>query len=219
MRSAPLVLVAATLCALACGGCNIIGGAISFWAYHEQREGSHTVDAEYRGLPDKSFAVLVTAPAVLQSERPGLTAKLAMGVSDNLAQNSGATGFVPGARIIQYQYNRPNWVARPMGEVAKELGVDRIIFIDISEYRLRDPGNQYVWDGVTSATIAVYETDSAIPDDVVYQKIVQVKFPDNPGFSPTDIPEAAVNSELTRRLSERTAWLFYTHDEKNILKY
>jgi hypothetical protein len=219
LRSAPFALIGLALCTLAAGGCNIIGGAISFWAYHEQREGSHTVDSEYRGLPNKSFAVLVTAPAVLQAERPGLTAKVAMSVSDNLANNAGASGFVPGARIIQYQYNRPNWVARPMGEVAKELGVDRIIYVDISEFRLRDPGNQYVWDGVTNATIAVYEADSAIPDDVVYQKIVQVKFPDAPGMSPTDIPEAAVNTELTRRLSERTAWLFYTHEEKNILKY
>lgn len=219
MRSAPIALCIACLLALPLAGCNIIGGFVALWGAYEEKEGSHMVDAEYRGLPNKSFAVLVTAPAVLQANRPGLTGKLALEISDRLAANSGASGFVPGSRIIQYQYNRPNWVARPMGDVAKELGVDRIIFIDISEYRLRDPGNQYVWDGVANAMVAVYECDSSMPDDIAYQKIVQVKFPDGSGFSPTDLPEAAVNTELTRRLAERTAWLFWTHEEKNALKY
>lgn len=219
MKRAPIVLATALVTTLALGGCNILGGIAGVWAANEQREGSHTVDSEYRGLENKSFAVLVTAPAVMQAAWPALTAKVAMSVSDNLAKNSGATGFVPGAAVVQYQYNRPNWVARPMGEVARELGVQRIVFIDISEYRIRDPGNQYVWDGLATAMIGVYESDSTLPDDLAFQKIIQVKFPDSPGFTPADIPEAAVNTELTRRLADRAAWLFYTHDEKNALKY
>lgn len=201
------------------GGCNIIGGLWAIHAAAEEREGSKMIDAEYRGLREKKFAVLVTAPAVLQSSRPGLTAKVAITVSDMLAEHSGATGFVPGPGVISYQYNRPSWVAKPMGEVAKELGVDRVIFIDINEYRLRDPGNQYVWEGITNALVAVYECDGSMPDDMIFQKRVQVKFPDASGFSPADLPEAAVNTELTRRLCDRAAWLFYRHEEKNALKY
>lgn len=204
---------------LSLSGCGTIGGIVGFVAANEQREGSHQVDAEYRGLREKSFAVLVAAPAVLQANRPALTAKVTMIVSDVLADQSGANGFVPGSRVITYQYNRPNWVAKPMGEVAKELGVQRIVFIDINEYRLRDPGNQYIWEGVATALVGVYECDTTLPDDMAYQKRIEVKFPDGSGFTPTDIPEAAVNTELTRRLCDRAAWLFFTHEEKNALKY
>lgn len=217
MRVLIAVITLASLLPL--GGCGSIGALVGFIAANEEREGSHMVDAEYRGLREKSFAVLVTAPAVLQSNRPALTAKVTMTISDILAENSGATGYVPGASVVAFQYNRPNWVAKPMGEVAKELGVQRIILIDINEYRLRDPGNKYVWEGVASALVAVYECDTSLPDDMMYQKRIEVKFPDASGFSPADLPEAAVNTELTRRLCERAAWLFYTHEEKNALKY
>jgi hypothetical protein len=201
------------------GGCSAITGTIGAIAATEQREGSHTVDAEYRGLANKSFAVFVTAPASLQADRPGLTPKTAITVSETLEKFGGASGFVPGSRVVSYQNDRPNWVARPMGEVAKDLGVQRIVVIDIHDYRLRDPGNQYTWEGVATALIGVYECDSSMPDDLAFQKIVQVRFPDETGRTPAELPEAVVNTELTRRLCERAAWLFYTHDEKNALKY
>jgi len=210
-----------TLCLLslaAIGGCNIVAMIAPIMA-NAEREGSHKVDAEYRGLSGKSFAVLVTAPAVIQASRPGLAGRVAIVVSDNLAGNTDASGFVPGPRIIDYQYNRPNWVAKPLGEVAKDLGVQRIIYVDIGEYRLRDPGNQYVWEGVAAAQVGVVEADTSLPDDMAYQKRIEVKFPDAAGFTPQDLSEAAVNSELTRRLCDRVAWLFYTHDEPNIIKY
>jgi hypothetical protein len=207
----------ATLLPLA--GCNIVGGIVGNIADKQYREGNHTVDAEYRGLEGKSYAVLVTAPAVIQANRPQLTARVAVLVSDILAGNSGATGFVPGPRIIDYQYNRPNWVAKPLGEVAKDLGVQRIIFVDINEYRLRDPGNQYTWEGVASALVGVVEADTSLPDDMAFQKRLEVTFPDASGYTPSDLPEGAVNTELTRRLCDRISWLFYTHEEPNIIKY
>lgn len=216
MRALTLALSLSLLATL--GGCNIFGLVAPILA-NAEREGSHQVDAEYRGLDGKSFAVLVTAPAVIQANRPGLTARVAVLVSESLAGNTNATGFVPGPRIVDYQYNRPNWVAKPLGEVAKELGVDRIIYVDISEYRLRDPGNQYVWEGVASALVGVVEADTSLPDDMAFQKRMEVKFPDASGYTPTDLPEGAVNTELTRRLCDRISWLFFTHEEPNVIKY
>lgn len=216
MRVLISVLLVATL---ALAGCNIVGGAVALIGDKAQREGNHKVDAQYRGLPDKSFAVLVTAPPVIQSTHPQLTARVAMAVSEVIAAQSGANGFVPGARIVEYQYNRPNWVAKPLGEVAKDLGVQRIIYVDIGEYRLRDPGNKYVWEGVTNAMVGVVEADSSLPDDLAFQKRIEVKYPDAAGYSPADLPEGAVNTELTRRLCDRIAWLFYSHEEPNMIKY
>jgi hypothetical protein len=35
----------------------------------------------------------------------------------------------------------------------------------------------------------------------------------------TEIPESAVNTELANCLTNRIAWLFYTHEEPNIIPY
>lgn len=220
MRPLTALITASLVSSAAClGACSTVASAIAVNEYYNQREGSHTVDAEYRGLPGKPFVVLVSTSASLAAGRPGLTAMVATRVSNELAAHADASGFVPGDRSAQYQFNHPNWIARPMSDVAKDLGVARVVHIDITDYRLREPGNQYVWDGTTTATVAVYETDSTIPDDPAFQKIVRVTFPDESGKTPGELPENAVNSELTRRLAERTAWLFWTHDEKNALKY
>jgi hypothetical protein len=220
MRPRTALMTAALSITAACAGaCSTVAGVVAVNEYYNQREGSHTVDAEYRGLPGKSFAVLVSASPSLAADRPDLTAMVAMRVSNELAAHADASGFVPGDRAAQYQFNHPGWIARPMSDVARDLGVARVIHIDISDYRLREPGNQYVWDGATTATIAVYEADTTIPDDPAFQKIVRVTFPDEKGKTPGELPENAVNSELTRRLADRTAWLFWTHDEKNALKY
>lgn len=199
-------------------GCNVVG-ALAVPFINAEREGSKKVDAEYRGLKGKSFVVLVSAPPVIQASFGETAPQLTLRISETLAKTVGASGYVPGGRAIEYMNNRPNWVARPLGEVAKELGVDRIVYIDLSEYRLQDPGNQYNWEGVASGLVAVVEADTNTPDDFRFQKRLSVKFPDQGGYGPADVPLGAVHTELTRRFAERVSWLFVDHEEANKLKY
>jgi hypothetical protein len=216
------VLTGALLAPLAmlATGCSA-GAFIGGMAESYRRNSTRTVEAEYRGLEGKNFAVLVTAPAVVQAEFPQLVDRVTTEITARLAENNqaNASGFVPPDRVINWMYNRPNWVARPLGDIAKELGVQRIIYVDITEYRLNDTGNSYLWDGIAAATISVVEADGVLKDDFAFNKAISVKFPDQGGFTQNDIPRAGVNTELTRRLTERSAWLFYTHEEPYYPKY
>jgi hypothetical protein len=184
-----------------------------------RRNSKKPVEAEYKGIEGKSFAVLVAAPPVLQAEYPALVSRLTFEVTLRLAREAGASGVVPAERVIDWTYNRPNWVAKPLGEVAKEMGVQRIIYIDVTEYRLNDKGNSYLWDGVAGATVSVVEADGVLADDFAFTKALSVKFPDQGGFTQADISGPAVNSVLTSRLSDRIAWLFFLHEEDYYPKY
>jgi hypothetical protein len=117
-------------------GCSA-GALIGGMADSYRRNSTKTVEAEYRGLEGKSFAVLVTAPAVVQAEFPQLVDRVAAEITGRLAENNqaNASGFIPAERVIDWMYNRPNWVARPIGDIAKELGVQRIIYVDITSRR------------------------------------------------------------------------------------
>jgi hypothetical protein len=193
----------------------LIGGV----AENIRRSTPKTIKAQYTGLEDKSFAVLVSAPAVIQAQYPDLVQKLTGDISVRLAENVGAAGFVPPLRVIEYTFNRPSWPARPISAVAKELGVQRIVRVEVIDYRLNDKGNSYIWDGTATVSVAVVEADSSLPDDYVFQKTLTVRFPDQAGFSQAEIPGPAVNSELTRRMVDRASWLFYTHEEMPDIKY
>lgn len=196
-------------------GCSAIGALAGSY----DRTGSHDVEPEYTGLEGKSFAVVVRAGQLIQADFPEVVVKLSLDVSERLAAQSGASGYVPAPRVIDYLYNHPRWVAMPLDELAKQLGVQRIVFIEINEYRLQDPGNAYLWQGVCGAMVGVVEADGYAPEEFAFRKQLRITFPDKSGFGPNDLPRSGVNTELVRRTVDRASWLFYKHEEANYPDY
>lgn len=211
-------VLAIAACAAALGGCQI-GAIIGAMASSAEHEGSHEVKSQYSGLAGHSYAVIVAADRSIQADFPELIPRLSEQISMRLAGNVGATAFVPPAAVLEYQYNHPRWVTMTRGQLAEALGVERLVYVDMAAYRLNDPGNQYLWNGGAAGTVSVHEADSAFPDEPVFQSQVKVAFPDKKAMGPTDISRIAVHSELSRRFAERTAWLFFKHEEPNKITY
>ncbi len=219
-RRALLALCAVTTLGLL-DGC-IIGAAVGGMAESYRRTGKHDVPAEYLGLRGKSYAVVVTADRVIQAQNPGLVSRVTTVVNDRLAHpdnNVGAGGYIPSQDLLNVLYETPQWPAMSRGEVAALLGVERLIVIELFEYRLHEPGNRHVWDGAAAGSVAVYEADSGLPDDPIYEKSIRVVFPDGTGYMSTEIAESTVTSALSLRFINRAAWLFYDHEEENIIPY
>ncbi len=196
-------------------GCEFIG----FMAANAQREGSHEVKAKYSGLQDKSFAVVVNCDRSIQADHPELVVTLTREISRRLAESAGASGIFPADEVLAYQYRYPNWVAKTSEDLAKEFGVDRLITIDVAEYRLTEPGNPYIWAGTAIGTVNVTEADGSTPSLYTFRESVRVGFPDDTGVSPLEMPRDTVKLALTSRFVQRATWLFFDHEEKNVLKY
>ncbi len=221
LRNRARYLALATLGALATisiPGC-IIPAAIGGMAESYHRTGKSTVHAEFTGISGKSFAVVATGSRLIEADHPGLTARLIQRINDRLIANANPSYAIPSGDLLTVLYNTPQWPAMTRGEVGEMLGVERLIVVEIIDYSLNEPGNQYIWDGVATALVQVFETDSAMPDDPVFEKSIRITFPDAKGFLRTDIPEAAVTSEISNRLVNRVAWLFYEHEESNSIPY
>lgn len=218
LLSPTLALTAMALSISQLSGC-IVGAAIGGMAESYKRTGSTEIEAEYEGLTGKSFAVVVSAERVIEGNNPGISARINQRVNDRIIQNAGAAFAIPSADLLTVLYNTPQWPAMTRGEVAEMLGVERLVVVELVEYRLNEPGNKYIWDGSASCVVSVYESDSPFPDDPVFEKAIRVSFPDTSGLMRTEIPEAAVNTELANRITNRVSWLFYTHEESNVIPY
>lgn len=201
------------LCLGALAGCQLVGGAIENY----KKDSTHEVKAEYRGLEGRSFAVVVAADRSIQSDHPSLVDYMTAKVTERLSSGTitpVAGGYVPAADVLRYLYDNPAWTTRPMAEVARGLGgVDRIVFIELTEYQLREPGNTYEWDGVASGTLAVLELDSPTPEQFAFQKSLSVRFPDGKGYGPDQLSASTVMTELARRFVDRATWPLYDHPE------
>lgn len=192
-------------------GCNVVGAVADTY----ERSASHTVPADYRGLEGKSFAVLVNADRNIQSQFALLVEEISRRMTDRLSAPGNVplpSGFVPATDTLSYAYRNPTWHLRSPERLAKDLGgVDRVVVIEITEFRLHEPGNRYVWDGRASARVSVGDPTT---DEFVYERIVDVKYPDGEGYGQEQLQEAQVSSALLVRLLDRASWLFYDHEEK-----
>ncbi len=215
---AVLLLVTVTVLSNVMGGCALIGyGAV---ALEKQRRATPVnIDAEYTGLEGKAFAVVVAADRMVQADHPGVVEEMTARITEILEVQSGASGRVPANRLLAYLYENPRWVRMSRSELARDLGVQRLIFIDLIEYQLHDPGNQYLWRGVASGTVGVIEVESSLPDEFVYQKSIRIAFPEKDGFGPNDFTELQVTSILIDRFVKRASWLFFAHDERPDIGY
>ncbi|MEM9064672.1 MAG: hypothetical protein AAGB51_04200 [Planctomycetota bacterium] len=186
----------------------LIGGAVE--SYKESS--TRTVRSEYIGLDGKTYAVVVSADRAIQAEHPELTAAMTDRINMRLHEHTQASGHIPSGTLLTYLLNRPEWTAIPLIELAEDLGVDRLIYVELYEYRLNEVGNSYLWDGLASGTVAVIETELGT-SDFAFERQVQVGFPDGSGYGPMDISRQVVTSALLARFVDRSSWLFYDHEE------
>jgi len=205
-----------TLGILPLGGC-FIGGMVE----NARRDGTikRDVEAEYDGLKGKSVAVVVSCDRTILADFPTITNEITTRMHNRLNTAGAAGSHSDTDQLLAYLYNRPGWQTRPLGELAKELKVQRLIFVDLQDFRLREPGNTWLWEGVAAGSVSVVEADGPAPDDFAFSRTIRVTFPDDQGQGPAQLSGQVVASELLRRFCERSTWLFFKHEEEYYIKY
>lgn len=208
-------VVAAAVLGLAgvLSGCQLAAVAVDNY----QRDATKTVDPQSALLEGKTFAVLVTADRSIQGDNPQLVEYLTQKVTERLSAQTNiprAGGFVPAKDVLAYIYDNPGWVYKTKEDLGKALGgVQRLVVVEVIDYQLHEPGNQYVWDGRAAGTVSVFDLESPSTELAALEKSVSVPFPDQRGQGPEQLPRNMVNSALALRFVDRATWLFYSHKE------
>jgi hypothetical protein len=168
---------------------------------------------QYDGLSGKTAAVVVEADYATLYDHPNLVAAVASGVAWRLQRDVPDVRILNPDAVISWQYRTPQWNALPYGEIAAALNVDRIIHVDIFEYRLNPPGNMHEWEGVAGATVGVLERESFDPDAFVETFTVSAVFPPVAHLTRAEANEQQIQTALLSDFVKKTAWLFHQHLE------
>lgn len=209
-RCLALLLIVGTLFQ---GGCNVVGffGALEA---ERRRTGTIKVDAQYTGLEGKTVAVVVDAPRDLQAGGRGLIQNVLTEVIARLEANGKTKSIVPAAVVERTLYDEPDLMGRTYDEIARRFEVERLVVVQLDEFRLSESGNEYVWAGHAAGVLLVVEADSYLEDDVRLEQVVSVKYPTKDNTTVDEMPAEAVALELLRRFANRVSWFFYRHDER-----
>lgn len=218
MRPARPLALAVLAGASALGGCavgKLAGAMMQNYEYTKLVE----VHPVYSGLENRTVAVIVDVDLATLYEYPDVAMTLAANISRRLQDNVPGITVLSPAVVSQWQFRTPQWSAMPYSEVSQRLNVDRVVHVDIYEYRLHPPGNQWLWDGVCSANIGIIERDGYDPDNFADVFNISVSFPDMTGVTRENATASGVQTGLIVLFTRHTSWLFFTHLEPKYPEY
>lgn len=209
-------------------GCQAFG-VFAVMADAYERTGSSTIPAQYDGLRGKRVAVVVYTDMATAMDDPELITRVGANVSAVLAGTPEAGiggefggGVINPMAVRNFQVSNPSWPAWSFGDIAKALGAERLVWVEIHTHRLHEPGNDYTFAGTMAGRVAVVESGEFVDeyvDDFAFESEVAVRFPDGEGYTKGDLTSGQVRSVLEKRFIDRVTWLFFEHEEANMIEY
>lgn len=197
---------------LALSGCNFIA-----WTAAATRGEDKPIDvpAEYLDMVDKRIAVMVSADEYTLFRFPRATDNVAQAVSNAIQANvENAVVSIP-REVSRYQRKNPYWITSRPSRLIDEMGVDRLIIIDLNEYRTNEEGNASVWRGVIDGTVSVYEADGEDPDNRTFEKQIRAEYPEDSTFGlvSADADQAKIETAALNLFARRAGGLFFDHQD------
>lgn len=167
----------------------------------------------YTGLENHTVAVVVEADYVTTFERPSLVQTVASGVTFRIAKWVPNVQVLDPTVVLNWQFTKPQWNTLPYGEIAAQLNVDRVVFVEILEYRLNPPGNQWLWEGVAVARVGIVERGGLDPDSFSDTFDISAEYPAVSGVTRENAAQVQIETGLLYEFVKRTGWLFHLHYE------
>jgi hypothetical protein len=181
-----LVLGLLATSAVGLGGCELAGWAANGVAMAQPPV---TVKAEYHGLDNKIVAVLVDADQAVLFEHPLAQYEVSAAVSARLAENIPGVKVIDAKQVVDFQQRNIYWNTSKLADVAAKLGANRLVVIDLIDYRWHEPGNINIWRGMVSASVNVVESDGPKPNDPAYSTTLTAAYPPKK-------PEGIINGDV-----------------------
>ncbi|MBB6428694.1 hypothetical protein [Algisphaera agarilytica] len=206
-------LVTLLMLPLLLSGCNFIAWGAA--ASRPDDEATVEVAAEYLDLVDKRVAVMVSADEYTLFRFPRATDNVGQSVGNAIHANvENAVVSIP-REVARYQRKNPYWITSRPSRLIADLGVDRLVVIDLNEYRTNEEGNSSVWRGVIDGTVTVYEADGEDPDNATFQRPVRAEYPEGGTFGlvSADADQHKIEAAALQRFTLRAAGLFYDHED------
>ena len=197
-------------------GCRDVAGFTAN-IFGDMREKKYQVDAKYKTLGGHSVAIVVEADQYIHFQNPGAASMLQRAVAAELRLRVPNVTLTDPSQIEKFQKENPYWTTLSYGELLKRLNVQRIIFIDIAEYSLHEPGNANVWRGTARGNVGILEDNAANTSNFTFTESIDAVFPNDSKVGVLNSDDATMQFGLTKRFAALVVGLFYDHEvvEKN----
>ena len=192
------------------GGCEGAGLLAEAIAGDQEIE----VKAQYQGLQGQRVAVLVDADQSMLTRNPLIQFEICTVISRKIAENVEGVTLVSPRQVVDYQNRNSYWTTASYSKLASELKVTRLVLVELTEYSMHEPGNRYVLKGTIGANVAVAESTSGKPNELMYDTVVSATYPENQKVGLINRKEKDIRFATLDLFSNRAAGKFYDHTIK-----
>ena len=171
------------------------------------------VKAQYKDLNNRSVAVVVSMSDFAEFNHPGAKQAVTEEMVRRIKANVPGVTLTSPSDVLQWQQDNPYWATRPPSMLIKQLKVERLVLVEIGEYRTHEPGDKHVLRGVISASVNIVEAEADDPDNFGASFTKNTMYPE-PGESKigrVGDDEAVIEVRTQIRFCESAAGLFYDH--------
>lgn len=201
MNQVGLMLVAAALLLPGCNGARTMMDEVI------------DVKAQYTDLTNRSVAVVVSMSDYAEFNHPGAKQAITDEMVRRIKANVPGVTLTSPSEVLQWQKDNPYWATRPPSMLIQQLKVERLILVEIGEYRTHEPGDKHVLRGVISASVNIVEAEADDPDNFGASFTKNTMYPE-PGESKigrVGDDEAVIEVRTQIRFCESAAGIFYDH--------
>lgn len=171
------------------------------------------VKGQYADLTNRSVAVVVSMSDYAEFNHPNAKALITEQMARRIQTNVPGVIITSPNEVLNWQKDNPYWATRPPSMLIKQLKVERLVLVEIGQYRTHEPGDKHVLRGVISASINVVEAEAADPDNfgASFTKDVMYPEPSESKVGSVGGSEQKVETLTQIRFCETAAGLFYDH--------
>lgn len=171
-------------------------------------------------LDGQSVAVLVTVPDNVSNQLDASHLMAGM-IAKHLNKEAKNVRMLRPDRVKEYCEKHPYWFMSPPTVHAQQLGVDRLLLVDLSVLRGHAPGNPDVVQGMASGVVHVYGHDASDTSQSMFSTQMKSQYP-LPRKNSIGMPEGFGGTHTSSRMEYRamelfswyTAGLFFDHEEE-----
>jgi hypothetical protein len=210
-RSGPIrscFLVALLGCGLLAvgAGCNAV--ATAWWVIKDGK----TALAEYKGLNNKTVAVVVRGPrAGMFKQSQNMPYQLTRQINRLLKENLGKKTQIVSAERIEKVTDNQEW--DDFVEVGKQVNADQVVAVEFEEFSQRFSATTF--GGSASLSISVFDVEKDGEEVYGPKSIRDLKFPPTTENMPSGNMSASQFTELfVRHLADHVARNFYDYDPR-----
>jgi hypothetical protein len=188
-------------------GCQV--GSFIVYAFNGTQK--ENIPAEYAGLKNSRYAVLVSADSDVLYQSPEAPRSICTAITRELASHVPGAVAVNPKQIIAFQEENPYWTTVPYSRLIKQLNVDQLVIVDIVQYNIHEKGNASIFRGTAIANVSIAkESDN---DQLAYSKVVKATYPTGSaiGMIDSETDEQTFRLALLLNLSNTIGHLFYDY--------